>query len=164
MATKKANLQKGDNSIGYMNVNDDGTLTAISVHPSILSKCEPDIPTLDIDGLAFHESYYSTRGNTYDAPTLVAFAKHKNYKTFDLPLVGIDISHMPFSSSTFGQFLYHLKRVNDTNLDYPVILDDEGVICDGWHRVAKAYLEGRPTVKAIRLLEMPDASGKVDSK
>ena len=69
-----------------------------------------------------------------------------------------------FSGTTFGQFLYHLKRVNDTNLDYPVILDDEGVICDGWHRVAKAYLEGRPTVKAIRLLEMPDASGKVDSK
>ena len=125
---------------------------------------EAEIPTLDIEGLAFHESYYSTRGNTYDAPTLVAFAKYKNYKTFDLPLVGIDISHMPFSSSTFGQFLYHLKRVNDTNLDYPVILDDEGVICDGWHRVAKAYLEGRPTVKAIRLLEMPDASGKVDSK
>lgn len=121
-------------------------------------------PTLDIEGIAFHESYYSTRGNTYDAPTLVAFAKHKNYKTFDLPLVGIDISHMPFSTTTFGQFLYHLKRVNDTNLDYPVILDDEGVICDGWHRVAKAYLEGRPTVKAIRLLEMPDASGKVDSK
>ena len=35
------------------------------------------IPTLDIEGIAFHESYYSTRGNTYDAPTLVAFAKHK---------------------------------------------------------------------------------------
>ena len=122
------------------------------------------IPTLDIEGIAFHESYYSTRGNTYDAPTLVAFAKHKNYKPFDLPLVGIDISHIPFSASTFGQFLYHLKRVNDTSLDYPVILDDEGVICDGWHRVAKAYLEGKPTVKAIRLLEMPDASGKVDSK
>ena len=128
-----------------------------------LSKMAEDaeMPTLDIDGLAFHESYYSTRGNTYDAPTLVAFAKYKNYKTFDLPLVGIDISHMPFSGTTFGQFLYHLKRVNDTNLDYPVILDDEGVICDGWHRVAKAYLEGRPTVKAIRLLEMPEASGKV---
>ena len=160
MATKKQNLQKFDKvlELGYVECK-DGNIIPIKANTKGATT-----PTLDIDGLAFHESYYSTRGNTYDAPTLVAFAKHKNYKTFDLPLVGIDISHMPFSSSTFGQFLYHMKRVNDTNLDYPVILDDEGVICDGWHRVAKAYLEGRPTVKAIRLLEMPDASGKVDSK
>ena len=144
--------------IGYVECK-NGVITPIK--PNVVKN---EVPTLDIEGIAFHESYYSTRGNTYDAPTLVAFAKHKNYKTFDLPLVGIDISHIPFSASTFGQFLYHLKRVNDTSLDYPVILDDEGVICDGWHRVAKAYLEGRPTVKAIRLLEMPDASGKVDSK
>ena len=60
MATKKANLQKGDNSIGYMNVNDDGTLTAISVHPSILSKCEPDIPTLDIEGLSLSENTFKS--------------------------------------------------------------------------------------------------------
>ena len=160
MATKKRNLQKFDKvlELGYLECK-DGEITPVKARTE-----NTKLPTLDIDGLAFHESYYSTRGNTYDAPTLVAFAKHKNYKTFDLPLVGIDISHMPFSATTFGQFLYHLKRVNDTNLDYPVILDDEGVICDGWHRVAKAYLEGRPTVKAIRLLEMPDASGKVDSK
>lgn len=160
MATKKQNLQKFDKvlELGYVECK-DGNIIPIKANTKGATT-----PTLDIDGLAFHESYYSTRGNTYDAPTLVAFAKHKNYKTFDLPLVGIDISHMPFSATTFGQFLYHLKRVNDTNLNYPVILDDEGVICDGWHRVAKAYLEGRPTVKAIRLLEMPDASGKVDSK
>ena len=144
--------------IGYVECK-NGDITPIKTNVG-----RNEVPTLDIEGIAFHESYYSTRGNTYDAPTLVAFAKHKNYKPFDLPLVGIDISHIPFSASTFGQFLYHLKRVNDTSLDYPVILDDEGVICDGWHRVAKAYLEGRPTVKAIRLLEMPDASGKVDSK
>ena len=160
MATKKRNLQKFDKvlELGYVECK-DGEIKPVKARTE-----NAKLPTLDIDGLAFHESYYSTRGNTYDAPTLVAFAKHKNYKTFDLPLVGIDISHMPFSANTFGQFLYHLKRVNDTNLNYPVILDDEGVICDGWHRVAKAYLEGRPTVKAIRLLEMPDASGKVDSK
>ena len=160
MATKKRNLKKFDKvlELGYVECK-DGNIIPIKANTEGATT-----PTLDIDGLAFHESYYSTRGNTYDAPTLVAFAKHKNYKTFDLPLVGIDISHMPFSATTFGQFLYHLKRVNDTNLDYPVILDDEGAICDGWHRVAKAYLEGRPTVKAIRLLEMPDASGKVDSK
>ena len=160
MATKKRNLQKFDKALelGYVECK-DGEIMPVKTRTE-----KAKLPTLDIDGLAFHESYYSTRGNTYDAPTLVAFAKYKNYETFDLPLVGIDISHMPFSATTFGQFLYHLKRVNDTSLDYPVILDDEGVICDGWHRVAKAYLEGRPTVKAIRLLEMPDASGKVDSK
>ena len=95
MATKKQNLQKFDKvlELGYVECK-DGNIIPIKANTEGATT-----PTLDIDGLAFHESYYSTRGNTYDAPTLVAFAKHKNYKTFDLPLVGIDISHMPFSST-----------------------------------------------------------------
>ncbi len=53
------------------------------------------------------------------------------------------------------QFIENYKRVEDCSLDYPVILDDEGFIADGNHRLCKAILEGKDTIKAIRLLKMP---------
>ena len=37
--------------------------------------------------------------------------------------------------------------------------DDHGYIADGWHRVIKALVEGRQTIKAIRIQEMPEPDG-----
>lgn len=131
-----------------------------------LSKIAEDtkIPTLDIEPLKLSENTYNVYGNSYDVPTLIQFAKEKGYKPFDMPLVSIYIGSEPFRITDFAQFLYHIKRVDNVSLEYPILIDDHGYICDGWHRVAKAFLEGKKTIKAIRLLEMPDASGKVDSK
>lgn len=121
-------------------------------------------PTLDLNPLRFHESTYNSYGNSYDAPTLVQFAKDKNYPVFDMPIVGIDMSELPFEVNSFAQFVWQLSRIQNTDLSHPILLDDHGTICDGWHRVAKAVMEGRTTIKAIRLQEMPAASGKADSK
>ena len=128
-----------------------------------LSKIAEDtkIPTLDIEPLKLSENTYNVYGNSYDVPTLIQFAKEKGYKPFDMPLVSIYIGSEPFRITDFAQFLYHIKRVDNVSLEYPILIDDHGYICDGWHRVAKAYLEGKKTIKAIRLLEMPEASGKV---
>ena len=52
------------------------------------------------------------------------------------------MSEPHFTMSCFDSFVYHCKRVKDCNLEYPIILDDFGQICDGWHRIAKAVLEG----------------------
>ena len=128
-----------------------------------LSKIAEDtkIPTLDIEPLKLSENTYNVYGNSYDVPTLIQFAKEKGYKPFDMPLVSIYIGSEPFRITDFAQFLYHIKRVDNVSLEYPILIDDHGYICDGWHRVAKAFLEGKKTIKAIRLLEMPEASGKV---
>lgn len=122
---------------------------------------EAEIPTLDIEPLKLSENTYNVYGNSYDVPTLIQFAKEKGYKPFDMPLVSIYIGSEPFRITDFAQFLYHIKRVDNVSLEYPILIDDHGYICDGWHRVAKAFLEGKTTIKAIRLLEMPEASGKV---
>ena len=118
-------------------------------------------PTLEVRGLNLSENVFTSYGNSYDVPTLIQFAKEKGYKAFDMPLSGIHIGVEPFKIDDFGRFLYHIKRVGNASLEYPILLDDQGYICDGWHRVAKAFLEGKTTIKAIRLLEMPNASGKV---
>lgn len=95
---------------------------------------------------------------SYDIPTLLQYVKEKKYKVFDLPIDGIDLSWNPFESSNMFDFIRHVQRVQQTDPKNPILIDDLGTICDGWHRVAKAILEGRKTIKAIRIEEMPVAS------
>ena len=44
---------------------------------------------------------------------------------------------------TLQDFAEEMRIVQGVNLDYPVILDINGHILDGAHRVVKAYLEGK---------------------
>ncbi|MEL6525002.1 MAG: chromosome partitioning protein ParB [Chloroflexota bacterium] len=50
----------------------------------------------------------------------------------------------------------HTKRILATDLQYPIILSDEGNIMDGMHRVLKSYVFGLPTVKAVRFSKNPE--------
>jgi hypothetical protein len=105
--------------------------------------------------------YTRTVGNTktsWDVPTLLQYVKEQKYKTFDLPLDGINITDLMWRINSTYDFITHYKRVKDTDLKYPILLDDRGCICDGWHRVAKAIIEGKKYIKAIRIETMPDAS------
>jgi hypothetical protein len=44
----------------------------------------------------------------------------------------------------------HARRIQQADLSHPVILAADGRLMDGGHRVAKAWLEGRPGVAAVR--------------
>lgn len=44
----------------------------------------------------------------------------------------------------------HARLIHETDLRHPVILSADGRVMDGMHRVAKAYLEGRETIEAVR--------------
>ena len=70
-------------------------------------------------------------------------------------LWAVDLTDHPFPADNLSQFIFQCKRVQDCSLNYPIILDDCGQIADGYHRLCKAILEGRETIKAIRLEEMP---------
>ena len=118
----------------------------------------PPIVKIRTQGLA--ENTYTSNGNIWAASNLVQYCKEKRYPIFDLPLAGIDLSYSPWSNlSNVKQIASHFKRVQLANLDYPVILDDHGYIADGWHRVIKALIEGKHTIKAIRIQEMPQPDG-----
>lgn len=45
----------------------------------------------------------------------------------------------------------HARLIAETDLRYPIILGADGRVMDGMHRVAKAYLEGREHIAAVRL-------------
>ncbi len=50
----------------------------------------------------------------------------------------------------------HARLISETDLRYPIILDADGRVMDGMHRVARAYLEGRSTIPAVRLTVDPE--------
>lgn len=114
-----------------------------------------------ISSFSVSENRYCTKGGTYRVKDLIKLAC--KLKPFDLPLQGIDISVRPWGDVNMKSFCYHVRRINDADMTHPIILDDEGFICDGWHRVAKAIIEGQATIKAVRLDVMPDAV-EVDGK
>ena len=47
-------------------------------------------------------------------------------------------------------------RINEATLDHPVILNADGSLMDGGHRICKALLEGRKTVMAVQFETMPE--------
>ena len=108
----------------------------------------------EVDGLKFEESAYTTKTRRWSARTLAEAAK--DCPVFDLPLIAIDLSVNPWVCDCVLEHAQHMKRVIDSDLKYPVIMDDYGYICDGWHRAVKAMLLGRKTIKAKRLTAMPE--------
>lgn len=106
-----------------------------------------------IDDFHWLDSNYQCGNLQYEVQSLIKAAE--NLEEFDLPLAAVNMNHA-ICNNTLTSFLYHWKRVEKADLSYPIILDSSGYICDGWHRVAKAILQGKTTIKAKRLEVMPE--------
>ena len=119
---------------------------------------------VDIKGVKVIDNIYVREGKTWSVLTLIEASK--DLEPFDLPLAGIDLGVNVWSEDTetvFG-FAKHVKRVQEADLKYPIILSDRGFIADGWHRVVKAIMLGRKTIKAVRLTEMPAPDSEEPTK
>jgi len=50
----------------------------------------------------------------------------------------------------------HARRIQEADLAHPVILAADGGLMDGGHRLARAWLEGRKTIAAVRFAVDPE--------
>jgi hypothetical protein len=77
----------------------------------------------------------------------------------DLPVMEVPLAHMhmynTYEKLTLREMVMHMKAVQDADLSKPIILDEDGEILDGRHRLMKAMLLGEPTIKAVRFDENP---------
>lgn len=82
--------------------------------------------------------------------------KSKSLEPFDLPLMAIysGSNVWPLTGSAYG-IAHHVRRALDVDTGYPIILDEEGFIMDGWHRVLRALIDQAPTIKAVRFEKTP---------
>ena len=91
-------------------------------------------------------------GNEWSVARLHSLAK-------DLPVMEIPLDHLnvynTYEKLTLREMVMHMRAVNDADLDYPIILDEDADIMDGRHRVMKAMLLEMPTIKAVRFDENP---------
>jgi len=83
-----------------------------------------------ISQMTFGESEFVRGNKVWRAESLYLFAQAKGYEVRDLPLWAVDLTDSPFSADNLSQFIFQCKRVQDCS-------------------------EGRETIKAIRLEEMP---------
>jgi hypothetical protein len=86
--------------------------------------------------------------------------------TKDAPIEEVVLTDLPeidsvywFDSSdapTVRKIVEHFRLMQEVDLSYPIIIGPDNRIMDGMHRVARALVEGRKTITAVRLLKVPD--------
>lgn len=57
---------------------------------------------------------------------------------------------------TVRRITAHMRLTLDVDPAHPIILAPDGGVMDGMHRVARALLDGREHIHAVRLAEMPE--------
>ena len=61
-----------------------------------------------------------------------------------------------YQKPTCRKVVEHLQLIQETDLAHPIILGADGRVMDGMHRVAKAFLEGRSELEAVRFASDPE--------
>lgn len=107
------------------------------------------------------EGYYNDgTGNLWSVARLVDMCK--DLETFDAPLQSFDLSHAIWNNYSIFDIAFHVKAVNDADLDFPIILDWNGAIADGRHRLIKALVLGHTTIKCVRMYWKPEADKSIN--
>lgn len=111
--------------------------------------------TVKVENRGLAEGRYTNeRGEVWTVARLIEHSKP--LPVFDLPVAAIHIGASVFSENrTARDLAEHVKRVNEADFKYPVIMDPDGFIMDGWHRVIKALVESKETIKAVRFEVLP---------
>ena len=84
----------------------------------------------------------------------------------DLPVAEVPLSSIVEIDSTYWfdsererptvrRVVDHLRLVQDVDPSHPIILGHDGRVMDGMHRVARALLEQRTTIAAVRFEQHP---------
>jgi hypothetical protein len=82
------------------------------------------------------------------------FELSRNLPVMDVPLKHLNVYYL-YSKLTLREMVTHMQAVERADLAFPIILDEDGEIMDGRHRVMKAMMTGAETIKAVRFETNP---------
>jgi hypothetical protein len=82
------------------------------------------------------------------------FELSRNLEVMTIPLKHMNM-YYKYENMTLRELAGHMVAVNNADLKYPIILDEDGEIMDGRHRLLKAIIEGKRTIKAVRFKKNP---------
>lgn len=78
----------------------------------------------------------------------------KNLPVMEIPLDHLNIWHK-YEKITIREMVMHINVIMNADLNFPIILDEDGEIMDGRHRIMKALFQKKSTIKAVRFDENP---------
>jgi len=70
-------------------------------------------------------------------------------------IAGLDQNCWFDEPPTLREVAQHAARIESADLDYPIILNADGSLMDGGHRVCRALLLGQDRIRAVRFERMP---------
>lgn len=77
----------------------------------------------------------------------------------DLPVMDVPLDHLSlyytYEKLTIREMVMHMQAVIAADLSKPIIMDEDGELMDGRHRLMKAMLDGEKTIRAVRFDENP---------
>lgn len=79
----------------------------------------------------------------------------RNLPVMDVPLDHLNV-YYTYEKLTLREMVMHMAAVNEADLNNPIIMDEDGEIMDGRHRIMKAMLTGAETIKAVRFDYNPE--------
>ena len=82
----------------------------------------------------------------------------------EMPLEHLNIAFLYPKLKCMRDWVGHIKSVMDADLSLPIILDDEGYVMDGRHRIARALYEGQETIKYVRFDKTPEPDYYAEDK
>lgn len=100
-----------------------------------------------------HDQVCTLGKHTWNVARLFELAR--GLTVMEIPLAHLNVYYY-YEKLTLRNMVMHMKAVNAADMDCPIILDEDGDIMDGRHRVMRAMLEGLPTIKAVRFPENPE--------
>ena len=96
----------------------------------------------------------------WDVDRLVTLTK--DLRREQVPLTAIREIDEPYWTTgyerppTCRDVVEHARLIEEADLSFPVILSSDGGVMDGMHRVAKAMLQGRTHIEAVRFVSDPE--------
>lgn len=101
---------------------------------------------------AFNDQMCHLGGEHWSVPRLAKL-------TADFPIIEIPLAGMCLANTVYTlrmrELVMHMKAVLNADMSKPIILDEDGEILDGRHRVMHALLNGHEFIKAVRFERNP---------
>ena len=79
----------------------------------------------------------------------------KKLPVMDIPLLHLNVYFL-YEKLTLREMVTHFNAVISSDLSFPIIMDEDGEILDGRHRIMKALIDGKESIKAVRFLKNPE--------
>lgn len=126
------------------------------------SKVQTEWPKkiFDISTSPNTDGRFSNDTGSWSVARLIELSKDE--PVYEVPTFIFNTWQWPWEDNlSLSKFLCHVKRVNDADLSYPILINADGGIIDGVHRLCKACVLGIPTIK-VKYITLPAPDGKVD--